>query len=88
MAVLSLFSIHISISCWESAMPFFYALIYLILDTYYTGTSGLCLEKNSRQKYGFEIDFVRKYLLCGYILGVLMHTTAWDRHLEGDETLK
>ena len=27
----------------------------------------------------------RKYLLCGYIL---MHTTAWDRHWGGDETLK
>ena len=22
----------------------------------------------------------RKYLLCGYILGVPRHTTAWDRH--------
>ena len=24
--------------------------------------------------------YIRKYLLCGYILGVLTHTTAWDRH--------
>ena len=30
----------------------------------------------------------RKYPLRGYILGVLTHTTAWDRHWEGDETLK
>ena len=29
----------------------------------------------------------RKYPLCGYILGVLTHTTAWDRHWRGDETL-
>ena len=28
----------------------------------------------------------RKYLLRGLILGVLTHTTAWDHHLEGDET--
>ena len=24
------------------------------------------------------IDVTRKYSLCGYILGVLTHTTAWD----------
>ena len=30
----------------------------------------------------------RKYPLPGYILGVLTHTTAWDRHWGGDETLK
>ena len=30
----------------------------------------------------------RKYLLCGYILGVLRHITAWDPHWEGDEILK
>ena len=29
----------------------------------------------------------RKYPLRGYILGVLTHTTAWDRHWRGDETL-
>ena len=28
------------------------------------------------------------YLLRGYILGVLTHTTAWDRHWGGDKTLK
>ena len=32
--------------------------------------------------------FIGKYPLCGYILGVLMHTTAWDGHWGGDETLK
>ena len=30
----------------------------------------------------------RKYPLRRYILGVLTHTTAWDRHWGGDETLK
>ena len=30
----------------------------------------------------------RKYLLRWYILGVLTHTTAWDQHWGGDETLK
>ena len=30
----------------------------------------------------------RKYPLRGYILGVLTHPTAWDRHWRGDETLK
>ena len=29
----------------------------------------------------------RKYALCRYILVVLIHTTAWDLHLGGDETL-
>ena len=30
----------------------------------------------------------RKYPLWRYFLGVLTHTTAWDQHWEGDETLK
>ena len=34
------------------------------------------------------LDKTRKYPLRGYILGVLKHTTAWDRLWEGDETLK
>ena len=29
----------------------------------------------------------RKYPLQGYILGVLTHTTAWDRHWGGNITL-
>ena len=33
------------------------------------------------------LAFTRKYPLRGYILGVLTHTTAWDRHWRGDETL-
>ena len=32
--------------------------------------------------------FTRKYPLRGYIQGVLAHTTAWDQHWGGDETLK
>ena len=35
-----------------------------------------------------ETVVTRKYPLRGYILGVLTHTTAWDRHWGGDETLK
>ena len=35
-----------------------------------------------------EIEDTRKYPLCGYILGVLAHTAAWDQHWGGDETLK
>ena len=31
---------------------------------------------------------IRKYPLRGYILGVLTHTTTWDQHWGGDETLK
>ena len=30
----------------------------------------------------------RKYPLRGYFLGVLSHTTAWDRHWGPDETLE
>ena len=37
-------------------------------------------------KHSF-IQVTRKYPLCGYILGVLTHTTAWDQHWGGDETL-
>ena len=35
-----------------------------------------------------EIVSTRKYPLRGYILGVLTHTTAWDRNWGVDETLK
>ena len=35
-----------------------------------------------------KLSITRKYPLCGYILGVLTHTTAWDQHWGGDETLK
>ena len=34
-----------------------------------------------------KLVHTRKYPLRGYILGVLTHTTAWDRHWEGDEKL-
>ena len=34
-----------------------------------------------------NIYFTTKYPLCGYILGVLTHSTAWDRLWRGDETL-
>ena len=34
------------------------------------------------------VVLTRKYLLRGYILGVLMHTTAWEQLWGCDETLK
>ena len=36
----------------------------------------------------FHIFITRKYPLRVYILGVLTHTTTWDQHWGGDETLK
>ena len=39
-------------------------------------------------KHKLEIDCTRKYPLHGYILGVLMHTTAWDRLWGGDVFLR
>ena len=35
-----------------------------------------------------KIDKTRKYPLRGYILGVLTHTTAWDRLWGGDVSLR
>ena len=32
--------------------------------------------------------YTRKCSLCGYILGVLTHTAAWDGHWGSEETLK
>ena len=34
-----------------------------------------------------EIKVTRKYPLRGYFLGVLAHTTAWDRLWGGDENM-
>ena len=42
------------------------------------------LDSNIKKKF----SITKNYPLHGYILGVLMHTTAWDRHWGGDETLK
>ena len=41
-------------------------------------------------KYDIKNAFIltRKYLLQGYILGVLTHTTAWDQQWGGDESLR
>ena len=35
-----------------------------------------------------EYVITRKFPLPRYILGMLMHTTAWDQHWGGDEILK
>ena len=46
-------------------------------------------DKTSVTAVCSTISFVitRKYPLRGYILGVLMHITAWDQHFGDDETL-
>ena len=51
--------------------------------------------ENPQKFLGIFMDMVninfgysRKFPLRGYIQGVLTHTTAWDRHWGGDETLK
>ena len=54
------------------------------------------LDKSALQKvptarilsFKLKIEHTRKYPLLGYILGVLMHKTAWVQHWGGDETLK
>ena len=45
------------------------------------------LRKNEDKTF-VNFFITRKYPLRGYILGVLTHTTTWDRHRGGDETLK
>ena len=44
------------------------------------GTDRLFLEN-------IILDVTRKYPLCGYILCVLTHTTAWDQLWGGDENI-
>ena len=44
--------------------------------------------KQIEGKQAIYILLTRKYPLRGYILGVLTHTTAWELHWGGDETLK
>ena len=50
----------------------------------------LSLSKIFKEMFNFMLDgfLIRKYPLRGYFLGVLAHTTAWDRLWGGDETLK
>ena len=46
------------------------------------------VSKNEKRTPHILIILTRKYPLRGYFLGVLTHTTAWDRLWGGDETLK
>ena len=62
------------------ALKFSYSLFLLITFFFYK----VLKSRATLSKY----SVTRKYPLRGYILGVLMHTTAWDRHWGGDETLK
>ena len=51
-------------------------------------TNGLSSQSDhTRYEKYLSIYFTRKYLLCGYILGVLPHTTTWEQ-LWGDEQTK
>ena len=48
------------------------------------------LRDNKDLHYGSVVEFLRsarKYLLYMFILGVLMHTTAYDQHWGDDETM-
>ena len=45
-------------------------------------------EKKEKNVFFINLLLIRKYPLHGYILGVLMHTTAWDQLWGGDYTLK
>ena len=57
----------------------------LIPDESYYATLG---RINQLDLEPGKYEITRKYPLCRYILGVLTHITALDRHLEGNKTLK
>ena len=50
----------------------------------------LSLSKIFKEMVNFMLDIflIRKYPLRGYFLGVLTHTTAWDRLWGGDVFLR
>ena len=64
---------------------YFFVGVYII---YLSEQIAIEQLHNGRGKIGrpsLEKDiFTRKYPLRGYFLGVLTHTTAWDRHWERD----
>ena len=51
-------------------------------------TNSFAIRTMTVKRRKSSLVLTRKYPLRGYILGVLTHTTAWDRHWGGDETLK
>ena len=59
----------------------------LVFKTLFTPIKGGATWVDRKNTSSTEIHMTRKYPLCGYILGVLTHTTAWDQHWGGDETL-
>ena len=54
----------------------------------YRKFSGKKLPKSEQASFKQFFVITRKYPLCGYFLGVLTHTTAWNRLWDGDEILK
>ena len=67
-----------------------YFLVYHTVPALGFQTHGFqkCFSSYERGKWDLKIENTRKYPLCGYILDVLKHTTAWDHHVGGNETLK
>ena len=59
-----------------------------IIATAGTAPSGAHTEPWTYVVVSFNFIKTRKYLLCGYILGVPMHTTAWDRLWGGNVFLR
>ena len=69
------FNLHIHLSnIWEALNE--------IREEFMTQAKVLAYISGFFRIYEFEIT--RKYPLRGYILGVLTHTTDWDRLWEGD----
>ena len=60
-------------NCWTCYVPKSMAALFFLLK------SSQCFKT-------FRIGITRKYPLRGYFLGVLTHTTAWDRLWEGEQT--
>ena len=93
-------STHFDICNFMKAVYFCYYLFYFVLivsDVYRRDFEKVCLvhfplKLSSSQDLDLRLQIkykqTRKYALCGYILGVLTHTTALDQLWGGDETLK
>ena len=77
---------QLDFSCFACQMcAFFWQLFFFSIclsDSHAQQSDDICMVSP------FVIFMTRKYPLRGYFLGVLTHTTAWDRLWGGDETLK
>ena len=61
-----------------------------ILTSRKTGQGSITLRSKNCRNLGPKIFLIflktKKQPLCGYILGVPIHTTTYDQHWGGDET--